>query len=166
MFSTRLVNFIDYVNYAILKEIDKKYKKYCDFKIDQKYFCPNCFDNKVLKEVMTLKYKCSNCYSCPSCKNLLMIRASTAKNKELLAAASSASIVQQDDGKSSTSATTMQSDINAVQTPTVLMVSGQTSQQPQQPHIPKVFYLMCGFCRWSTRDAGIPDALSSLLFAK
>ena len=25
----------------------------------------------------------------------------------------------------------------------------------------KVFYLMCGFCRWTTRDAGIPDATIS-----
>jgi len=34
--------------------------------------------------------------------------------------------------------------------------SQPATPQPQ----PKVFYLMCGFCRWTTRDVGIPDVTS------
>lgn len=43
-------------------------------------------------------------------------------------------------------------------TPTPTSSSPET-QQVQQPQ--KVFYLACGYCRWSTRDAGIPDATIS-----
>lgn len=119
------------------------------FKIDQKFYCPNCFDNKSIKEVMALKFKCSNCYSCPSCKNLLMIRASTSKNKEAIAAAAAAAAT------ASTPSSASESGGSAAQTP------ASQPATPQVPQLPKVFYLMCGFCRWSTRDAGIPDALSS-----
>ena len=53
-------------------------------------------------------------------------------------------------------------------TPTVAtQESGNTQNQavPQQQAQPtpaqKVFYLMCGFCRWTTRDVKMPDATNS-----
>lgn len=77
-----------------------------------------------------------------------MIRASTAKNKEAIAAAAAAAAAAAEAAKASPSTT----------------AEGAAATPAQQPptQLPKVFYLMCGFCRWSTRDAGIPDALSSV----
>jgi hypothetical protein len=106
-----------------------------------------------------LKYKCANCYSCPCCKNLLMIRASTVKTNK-------------DGAVLSTS--THSSASNSLQTTPTDPLVGQQQQQQQtlsvpgaaaaaaaQPQVQKVFYLMCGFCRWTTRDVGLPDAQAS-----
>ena len=36
-----------------------------------------------------------------------------------------------------------------------------TGTPPQPVATPKVFYLSCAFCRWTTRDVGIADVTSS-----
>jgi len=103
--------------------------------IDPKYYCPICFDNKTSKEATQHKYRCPNCLSCPCCKNTLITRASTIAK-------------------------------SAPQTPTPIPTSADGQQAPLVAPSPapaplqsqKVFYLVCGFCRWSTREAGVPDA--------
>lgn len=74
------------------------------------------------------KNKCINCFDCPSCGNVLSTRAS---NVTLTSAPSDASA---ESGSSSS-----------------------TTPDPKGGASKKVFYLACGFCRWSSRDVGIPD---------
>lgn len=113
--------------------------------IDQKYFCANCFDNKTQNEANTSKFKCMNCFACPICKNSLMMRASsgTAAQKAAMKAAS----LEAEKNKGSAAGSTPQSD------PT----SPVSSPAPVPTVATKVYYLMCSFCRWTTRDVSIPD---------
>lgn len=39
--------------------------------------------------------------------------------------------------------------------------SQATTTTPTTPVATKVYYLMCSFCRWTTRDVGIPDVTTS-----
>ena len=64
-----------------------------------------------------------------------MIRASSAKSKDPNQAQSSPNFPNQQNPETSPSTTT----------------------QSQ-----KVFYLMCGFCRWTTRDVGIADVTTGI----
>lgn len=107
--------------------------------IDQKYFCANCFDNKTHNEASSSKFKCLNCFACPLCKNSLMMRASsgTAAQKAAIKAALAAEQSKKD-----------QAGADASQA---------TTTTPTTPVATKVYYLMCSFCRWTTRDVGIPD---------
>merc|ERR1719383_1004834 len=82
-------------------------------------------------EAKWCKNKCINCFDCPSCGNVLSTRAS---NVTLTTTASTDAAVE-GGGGGSTSATPD--------------AKGGASK--------KVFYLACGFCRWSSRDVGIPD---------
>lgn len=91
-------------------------------------FCSNCLETMANGGEMMRKNKCINCFDCPSCGNVLSTRAS---NVTLTAAPSDASA----DSGSSTS----------------------TTPDPKGGASKKVFYLACGFCRWSSRDVGIPD---------
>jgi len=33
-------------------------------------------------------------------------------------------------------------------------------EDPQKANVKKMHYLTCGFCRWTTRDVGLPDQLT------
>ena len=39
--------------------------------------------------------------------------------------------------------------------------TGSAQATPTTPTATKVYYLMCSFCRWTTRDVGIPDVTTS-----
>jgi dynactin-4 len=134
--------------------------------MDQKYFCPFCFDNKVQKEVISLKFRCGTCYSCPSCKNSLIIRASSITSSQKAAAAAAAAAaansiwlpannLQHSISPTLVSATLGEETTfnSTAMTPTTGMSVSSQSQ--------KVYYLICGFCRWSSRDVGISDATTS-----
>lgn len=110
--------------------------------IDQKYFCANCFDNKTHNEASGSKFKCLNCFACPLCKNSLMMRASsgTAAQKAAIKAALAAEQSKKDQATGADQATAV-----------------TTTPAPTTPVATKVYYLMCSFCRWTTRDVGIPD---------
>jgi dynactin-4 len=121
-------------------------------KIDQKYFCANCFDNKTHKEASSTKFKCMNCFTCPCCKNSLNMRASNAQKAAAKAAAAAAA---------ATSVSSSPQSTNAQVTSTQGTSSTEPSSTQQQQTPQKVYYLSCAFCRWTTRDVGIPDVLSS-----
>lgn len=76
-----------------------------------------------------------------------MMRASsgTAAQKAAMKAAMAAEQIKKDQAGADTSA--------AVVTPTTPM--------PTTPVATKVYYLMCSFCRWTTRDVNIPDVTTS-----
>jgi dynactin 4 len=127
-----------------------------------KYFCSSCFDNKTQKEACAIRYKCSTCYNCPSCKNSLIIRASsgTAAQKAQQKAQKVAATTNAASSSTSTtlivsqsSPTLQQHQQQQQQAQPALGDSGQQQQQSQ-----KYFYLLCGFCRWTTREAGISDS--------
>jgi dynactin 4 len=127
-----------------------------------KYFCSSCFDNKTQKEACAIKYKCSTCYNCPTCKNSLIIRASsgTAAQKAQQKTQNKAGATPITPTPTPTSASLMVSQSSPTlvlqQQPQVQPTSTDSTQQQQQSQ--KYFYLLCGFCRWTTREAGIPDS--------
>jgi len=82
---------------------------------------------------MMRKNKCVNCFDCPSCGNVLSTRAS---NVTLTTAPVAADAVADSSGGGG---------------------SASTTPDPKGGASKKVFYLACGFCRWSSRDVGIPD---------
>jgi len=92
-------------------------------------FCSNCLETMANGGEMMRKNKCVNCFDCPSCGNVLSTRASNVTLTSTTEAAGDSS------GGGSTSTTPD--------------AKGGASK--------KVFYLACGFCRWSSRDVGIPD---------
>ncbi|CAF0759649.1 unnamed protein product [Brachionus calyciflorus] len=141
------LSYLYYCKYC--KPFTLKCKDCVIHEIDQKFFCANCFDNKVQKEVMSVKYKCASCFNCPVCKNLLLIRASSIKPPK--------------DGVQSPLAVSQSSPALVTQTPNASSSNPATPQQsPQAPQQgQKVFYLICVFCRWTTRDVGIPDVTSA-----
>ncbi|KAG1696680.1 Dynactin subunit 4 [Nymphon striatum] len=77
------------------------------------FFCPNCEENIPSAEAKHKKYRCMNCWVCPSCSHTLVTRAS------------SILIPAPDD--------------------------------PSKTIPKKVYFLVCGFCRWTSRDVDIPD---------
>ena len=91
-----------------------------------------------------MKYKCFGCYSCPCCKNILITRATSLKPAG--------------SGAQPTPST-------ASDSPATPVAPAVASSQPptSPPQAQKVFYLMCGFCHWTTRESGIPDATHSKL---
>jgi hypothetical protein len=94
----------------------------------------------------------------------LIIRASSLissqKAAAAAAAAAAANSVSLSADNSSTSLFQSQSSLITSANPT-----DSTQTQPSLNNISnqsqKVYYLICGFCRWSSRDVGIPDATSS-----
>lgn len=120
----------DYVRYVChcgsLKPISKIYfcrhclKIRCGYCVCQEVdlsYCPNCMENLPSTEVRLKKNRCSNCFNCPICFQMLSTRAGHAPLRA----------TKEEDSK----------NVKAV---------------PK-----KVYYLSCPFCRWSSRDAGIPD---------
>ncbi|XP_014681564.1 PREDICTED: dynactin subunit 4-like [Priapulus caudatus] len=93
------------------------------------HYCPNCLENMPSTEAMLKKNRCSSCFDCPCCQHTLSTRATT-----LLVGATSPT----------------SPDSSASQP------SGAAEEAP--PATPKkVYYLACGFCRWTSRDGGLQD---------
>ena len=95
-------------------------------------FCSNCLETMANGGEMMRKNKCINCFDCPSCGNVLSTRASNVTLTSTAAAADTSI----DGSGGSTSGT-----------PDAKGGGGGASK--------KVFYLACGFCRWSSRDVGM-----------
>lgn len=53
----------------------------CMIEVDS-YFCGNCLENIPSTEAKHKKYKCSNCFDCPSCQHTLSARATTVNRRE------------------------------------------------------------------------------------
>lgn len=43
-------------------------------------------------------------------------------------------------------------------------VQVQNTEDPNKTIPKKVYYLVCGFCRWTSRDVGIPDQTTGMVF--
>lgn len=52
---------------------------------------------------------------------------------------------------------------NALSTRATAVAVPSIDNTEEKPTAKKVFYLACGFCRWSTRDVGIPDSNTGTL---
>ncbi|ELU17017.1 hypothetical protein CAPTEDRAFT_175615 [Capitella teleta] len=78
-------------------------------------YCPNCLENMPTNEASLKKYRCSNCFDCPTCCHTLSTRATT--------------------------------------------IPMPDRDQPGKIVPKKVYYLACGFCRWTSRDVGMKDQL-------
>ncbi len=127
------------------KPLALKCKQCVLHEIDQKCFCANCFDNKTHKEASETKFKCMNCFACPLCKNSLMMRASSGSAAQ----------------KAAMKAAALAAEKNKIKLePVKQEVASGSGGQPLPS---KVYYLMCSFCRWTTRDVAIPDVTSSKL---
>lgn len=88
---------------------------------------------------------------------MLIVRASTVKSKDNSANAESVKTSAQP------SPTTNKTEPPGGEAVAASGSQTTTPTTPQTAQAQKVFYLICGFCRWTTRDAGIPDATISVL---
>ena len=142
------------------KPLALKCKQCVLHEIDQKCFCANCFDNKTHKEASNTKFKCMNCFACPLCKNSLMMRASSGSAAQK--AAMKAAALAAEKNKIKLEPVKLEP---VKQEPVKLEPVKQevASGSGGQPLPSKVYYLMCSFCRWTTRDVAIPDVTSSKL---
>lgn len=110
-----------------------------------------------------MKYKCYVCYNCPCCQNSLNVRASSLQSAQKAAAAAAALLANQ--GVTSLPQPTTAPDSAASQAqPTSSAAGSSTSPdapasqaQPTQ----KAYYLICGYCRWTSRDVGLLDCSST-----
>lgn len=100
---------------------------YCVCQEVDSHYCPNCMENLPSSEVRLKKNKCSNCFDCPCCFQTLSTRAGLASQKVPGIGASASAAAEGEENK----------DVKST---------------PK-----KVYYLFCSLCRWSSRDAGIPD---------
>lgn len=132
----------DVVHYActcgLLKPISKLYFcrhclrmrcGYCVCHEVDSHFCGKCAENIPSSEARLKKNRCSSCYDCPSCQHQLSIRIASAGGSKSLAASA------------------------AVSSPAI----SDAKPTPEAKSTRKVYYLSCTFCRWNTRDVGIPD---------
>ena len=134
---------------ATLIDIDRvKYTCSCKLKksLAYLYFCKHCVALKckecVLHEIDP-KYYCTHCFDNKTSKEAssLKYKCSNCFNCPLC----------------QHTLTTRGSSINMQKKSEASTTSDGTSSVQSQ----KVFYLICGCCRWSTRDANVPDATSS-----
>lgn len=95
------------------------------------HFCGKCAENIPSSEARLKKNRCSSCYDCPSCQHQLSIRIASAGGSKSLAASAGAS-------------------------PAPATPEGKPTPETKAA-TRKVYYLSCTFCRWNTRDVGIPD---------
>ena len=149
---TRPLAYLYYCKYC--RPFALKCKACVLHEMDQKYYCLSCFDNKANKEAITLRYKCAACYCCPCCANPLIIRGAPQR--------SSASAASKSTGGSSGSGQLSPSGSSEAVAVQQQSTSSSSSSPPQASQ--KVYYLICGFCRWTSRDSGIPDSTSSNCF--
>lgn len=84
-------------------------------------------------EAKLKKYRCNKCFECPSCQHTLSSRATTVQVPRTEGDANEAK---------DTKATT-----------------NQPAETEKAPKIltRKMYYLSCLACRWTSRDAGLPD---------
>ncbi|ETN60122.1 dynactin P62 subunit [Anopheles darlingi] len=100
------------------------------------HFCLNCLENIPSSEARIRKNRCSTCFNCPSCQNLLSVRSSMM----------TVPLVKD--------APPVADETNA----TVGSLSSSSSSPGSGKQVQKkMYYLACLTCRWNTRDIGLPD---------
>ena len=101
---------------------------YCVSHEVDSHYCPNCLENMPSAEARLKKNRCANCFDCPACGHTLSTKATGVVANAANAANAS----------------------NAANT-------GSTSSTPGTSSVKRVYYLSCVFCRWTSRDIGLPD---------
>lgn len=86
-------------------------------------------------EAKLKKYRCNKCFECPSCQHTLSSRATTVQVPRT-----------ESDAKDSKADTASPSTGQ----PADVEKAAKTSTR-------KMYYLSCLACRWTSRDAGLPD---------
>ena len=93
------------------------------------HYCPNCMENMPSAEARLKKNRCANCFDCPHCGHTLSTRLIPF-------------LYYVGNIRNFCRATSM-----AVPSP----------DDPSKMVAKKVYYLACAFCRWTSRDIGLPD---------
>jgi len=112
-----------------------------------------------------LRYKCFVCYNCPCCQNSLNVRASSLQSAQKAAAAAAALLANQGVTNVSQPIATTSPDLSVSQTQPTSPATG-SSASPDAPagqsqSAQKAYYLICGYCRWTSRDVGLLDCSST-----
>lgn len=95
------------------------------------HFCYNCLENIPSGEAKLKKYRCNKCFECPSCQHTLSSRATSVQVARA-----------EGDAKADTSGASPAAE-------------GEKSAAKTTTR--KMYYLSCLACRWTSRDAGLPD---------
>uniref|UniRef100_A0A336KJC8 Dynactin subunit 4 n=1 Tax=Culicoides sonorensis TaxID=179676 RepID=A0A336KJC8_CULSO len=95
------------------------------------HFCSNCLENIPSTEAKYKKNKCNSCFDCPSCRHTLSARGTTVN------VSNNVKKNEEEDSSNKTLDSSIQTE-------------GKVTTR-------KMFYLACLACRWTSRDAGIPD---------
>lgn len=103
------------------------------------HFCYNCLENIPSGEAKLKKYRCNKCFECPSCQHTLSSRATTVQVPRTEGDAKDAKDVKVD--TSSPASTNQPAE----------------AEKAPKPLTRKMYYLSCLACRWTSRDAGLPD---------
>lgn len=106
------------------------------------HFCYNCLENIPSSEAKLKKYRCNKCFECPSCQHTLSSRATTVQMP-----------------RSGGAESDVKEEAN---------ISGTASPAPDAEKNPKLttrkmYYLSCLACRWTSRDAGLPDQSNGII---
>lgn len=112
------------------------------------HFCGKCAENIPSSEARLKKNRCSNCYDCPCCQHQLSIRVSSVNSSKN---GSSTPTLSLTDGKATPEGKTPSTALS--------LTEGQATREVKTASR-KFYYLSCSFCRWNTRDVGIPDKSS------
>ncbi len=114
-----------------------------------------------------MKYKCFVCYNCPCCQNSLNVRASSLQSAQKAAAAAAALLANQgvtsltQSTTSTTSADSTASQTQSTSSTTAGNSAAPDAQTAQSQQAQKAYYLICGYCRWTSRDVGLLDCSST-----
>lgn len=127
--------FIDFVNiFGIMPPVIWISTKFTQ-QINQvdSHFCYNCLENIPSGEAKLKKYRCNKCFECPTCQQTLSSRATSVQ------------VARTD------------SDNKAESSPTPAAPEGEKEKVTPRSATRKMYYLSCFSCRWTSRDAGLPD---------
>lgn len=102
------------------------------------YFCSQCLQSHMAPEAKLHYMKCKKCFECPSCQSVLALRAVTTLPEE-----------------------SPKSTEKEPVTPTTLTASA-TPTTPATPA--KKYFLSCGNCYWTTKDAGYEEQELAVLY--
>ncbi|KAH8254678.1 hypothetical protein KR032_011614 [Drosophila birchii] len=116
---------------------------YCVTHEIESHFCSNCLENIPSTEARHKKNCCANCFDCPCCQHTLSARATTVP------------VVR----KSEESKDAKKPEDEGVESPAAASTppTPASSKPSAVPTTKKMYYLSCLSCRWTSRDAGIPD---------
>lgn len=115
-------------------------------------YCANCLEQVGAAEARMRKNRCQNCFECPVCSHTLVTRTTTTQRSS--AVSTPASALETATPKSESSGT----DVSAKRT---TEAEGQKKAGESEGGPKKVYYLLCTFCRWTTRESTLPDATTA-----